>query len=154
MAKELLFRLKFPNAVIDEVCHLIKEHMFFYESTWSDAAVRRFLVRVGKENIENLFLLRYADLYGMHRTPVNARSENVRLLNELKDRIAAIEAEKSAQSLKDLAVNGHDLMELGIPSGRQIGYILNELFQCVLDDPAMNTKEKLLTVAQRLKESV
>ena len=150
MARTLLSRLKFPNAVIDQVCHLIKEHMFFYESTWSDAAVRRFLVRVGKENVEDLFLLRYADVYGMHRTVLDARSETVRLLIELKDRIAKIEAEKSAQSLKDLAVNGRDLMDLGIPAGRQIGYILNELFQCVLDDPAMNTKEKLLNLAKNL----
>lgn len=153
MAQTLLTRLKFSNAVIGEVCHLIKEHMFFYESTWSDAAVRRFLVRTGKENVENLFLLRYADVYGMHRIPLDARSGTVLLLNELRERIARIEAERSAQSLKDLAVNGRDLMEMGIPKGREIGFILNELFQCVLDDPAMNTKEKLLPVARHIFES-
>lgn len=152
MAKNLLFRLKFPNALIDQVCHLIKEHMFFYESSWGDAAVRRFIVRVGKENIENLFLLRYADIYGMHCTPVDPRGQTVALLNELKDRIAKVEEEKSAQSLKDLAVNGRDLMEIGIPAGKRIGYILNELFQTVLDDPQMNDKEKLLVIAKKIAQ--
>ncbi|MBQ7158728.1 MAG: HD domain-containing protein [Treponema sp.] len=150
IAREALVRLKFSNAQIDQICHLIKHHMFFFEPNWSDAAVRRFVVRVGLENIDNLFLLRYADIYGMHRVPVVANSETVRNLNELRDRIVRVEAEKSARSLKDLAVNGKDLMALGIPAGKQIGRILNELFQCVLDDPAMNEREKLLTVAKNI----
>ncbi len=104
--------------------------------------------------MENLFLLRYADIYGMHRLPLAGKSETVRNLNELRDRIAKVEAEKSARSLKDLAVNGKDLMALGIPAGKQIGRILNELFQCVLDDPAMNEREKLLTVAKNLGEKI
>lgn len=150
IAREVLFRLKFSNAQIDAVCHLIQHHMFFFEQNWSDAAVRRFIVRVGMENVEDLFLLRYADIYGMHRVPVVANSETVRNLNDLRDRIERVEAEKSALSLKDLAVNGKDLLALGIPAGKQIGRILNELFQCVLDDPKMNEREKLLRVAKAI----
>ena len=93
-----------------------------------------------------------ADIYGMHRVPVVATSDTVRNLNELRDRIAKVEAEKSARSLKDLAVNGKDLLALGIPAGKQVGRILNELFQCVLDDPAMNERERLLTVAKNLSK--
>ena len=150
LTREVLFRLKFSNAQADEVSHLVKNHMFFFEQHWTDAAVRRFIVRVGLDNIDNLFQLRYADIYGMHRVPVVANSETVRNLNELRDRIDRVEAEKSALSLKDLAVNGKDLIALGIPAGKQIGHILNELFQCVLDDPAMNEREKLLRVAKSI----
>ena len=150
LAKESLIALRFPNATVERVCHLIAQHMFHYEPSWSDAAVRRFIVRVGLENIDDLFLLRYADIYGMHRTPLAATSETVRLLNELKDRIQALSHEKSALSLKAVAVNGNDLLALGIPKGRHIGQLLNELFQCVLDAPAMNTREQLLLVAKRL----
>ncbi|MCR5724560.1 MAG: HD domain-containing protein [Treponema sp.] len=148
MAKEILFRLKYPNAVIDKVCHLISQHMFNYEPTWSDAAVRRFIVRTGLEAMDDLFALRYADIYGMHRCHIQADSETVRNLNTLRERIRKTEQDKTALSLKDLAVNGNDLLALGIPAGKQIGLLLNELFQCVLDDPLMNTKEKLLTVAK------
>ena len=70
MAREIMVRLKFSNAQIDAVCHLIKEHMFNYESSWSDAAVRRFVQRVGAQNIDALFDLRLADIYGMHKVPV------------------------------------------------------------------------------------
>ena len=108
-------------------------------------------MRVGLEHLDDLFLLRYADIYGMHRVPVSAQSDSVRLLNELRERIAAVETEKAALSLKDLAVNGKDLLALGLPSGKHIGRILNELFQCVLDAPSMNTREQLLTVAARKK---
>ena len=45
-------RLKFSNKEIDHVCHLILNHMFYYEPNWTNAAVRRFLVQVGSENLE------------------------------------------------------------------------------------------------------
>ena len=148
LTRTILSRLKYPNAVIDHVCHLIKEHMFHYESTWTDAAIRRFIVRVGKKNVDDLFALRLADIYGMHQKPLDALSETARLLLELKERIQIENQRGTAVSLKELAVNGDDLLELGFPKGRCIGLVLKELFQCVLDDPAMNTREALLRVAQ------
>ncbi len=153
-AEKILTRLRYPNATITKVCHLIKEHMFFFEENWSDAAVRRFVVRVGLENIRDLFDLRYADIYGMHRCKVDASSPSVKLLNTLSDRIRKLEEDKCALSLKDMAVNGTDLIKNGIPAGPLMGRILNELFQCILEDPSMNTREQLLNIAQNLmKES-
>ena len=66
---------------------------------------------------------------------------------ELKDRIEKIMKEQNALSLKDLAVNGKDLMNKGIPSGKKLGVILNNLLDAVLEDPNMNNKEKLLELA-------
>ncbi|WP_294430184.1 HD domain-containing protein [uncultured Treponema sp.] len=150
--KELLTRLKFPNAVINQVTHLIEQHMFFFEEHWTDAAVRRFLVRVQKENVEDLFALRMADIYGMHRVKVDPMNEGVQKIFNLRQRIEEVSSKENALSLKDLAVNGNDLIKIGIPAGKKLGLILGELFQCVLDDPEMNTKEKLLTVAKNLNE--
>ncbi|MBQ3670896.1 MAG: HD domain-containing protein [Treponema sp.] len=149
----ILFRLKFPNAVINKVVHLIKNHMFFFNDEWSDAAVRRFIVRIGRDNIRDLIDLWAADMYGMHRTPVVHGSKTEENIILLQERIRAVDAENSALSLKDLKVNGNDLMKIGIPAGKKLGYILNELFQCVLDDPEMNEREKLLTVAKNLNEN-
>ncbi len=150
MTKAILTRLKFSNATIDKVCHLIKNHMFFFEENWTDAAVRRFICRVRPEYIPELIDLRYADIYGMHKSKIDPRSETVKKLNHLLDRVQAIENESQILSLKDLAVNGNDLIKIGIPAGKKLGTILNELFQCILDDPSMNTKEKLLEVAKKL----
>ena len=149
ITKDILTRLKFPNAVIDDVCHLIREHMFNYIPDWTVQAVRRFIIRVGQEHINDLFDLRLADMYGMHNKPVNCNfSSAVSLLVEFKDRIVAELEKNNALSLKDLAVNGKDLIEAGIPAGKKLGLILNHLLDCVIEDPGMNTREKLLEVAK------
>lgn len=149
-AREILTALKFSNEEIKSVCHLVKEHMFRYESTWSDAAVRRFIIRAGKENLENLFLLRAADSFAMHRTPLQEHSPEQKQLCELKRRIRECLEKKSALSLKDLKVNGDDLMELGIPRGKALGQILAKLFEAVTDSPQMNSRESLLALASRI----
>ncbi len=150
-AREIMVRLKFPNAQIDAVCHLIKEHMFNYESSWSDAAVRRFVQRIGAQNIDSLFDLRLADIYGMHKVSVRLHDTAVcgKLL-ELRERVDGVLSQKSAMGLKDLAVNGGDLIALGIPAGKKLGAILHELFETVTDDPAMNSRDALLGLAKNL----
>ena len=149
MTEEILTRLKFSNAVINNVCHLIREHMFNYEPNWTVAAVRRFIIRVGKENLDDLYDLRIADIYGMHNMKVDFRfSEPIARLIELKDRIAQELEKNNALTLKDLAINGSDLIEAGFEKGKQLGLILNQLLDCVIEDPEMNNKEKLLKVAK------
>jgi len=151
IAREVLTRLKFPNALVDTVCHLVLNHMFHYESSWKDAAVRRFLVRVQLENVDDLLDLRLADMYGMHNAPVRLHdSPAAALLLEFKERLTRAEREKTALCIRDLAVNGRDLMTLGVPHGKDIGRLLGVLFNTVLDDPAQNTREHLLPIAQNL----
>ncbi|MCR5612949.1 CCA tRNA nucleotidyltransferase [Treponema sp.] len=153
LAKQIMTRLKFSNAEIEYVTHLIENHMFHYESSWSDAAVRRFIVKVGLEYIDDLIDLRLADMYGKYNAPIRLHdSAACELLIELKDRIKSVETQQSALSLKDLKVNGRDLIAQGIPAGKKMGQILNELFETVLDDPAMNDKDKLLNLAKNLSQ--
>jgi len=145
MCKTIMTRLKYPNHVTDNVCHLIKHHMFMYEETWSDSAVRRFIARVGESNLEDIYRLRLADIYGFSRKEPKASS-----LIQLKDRVKITLEEGRAFSLKDLAVTGDDLMAAGIERGKRMGIILKELLETVLDDPAQNTKEKLLEIARKI----
>lgn len=150
IAKNLMTRLKFSNAEINYTVHLIKNHMFHYESNWSDSAVRRFIVKIGKENLNDLIDLRLADMYGKYNQIVRLHdSAACNLLIELKDRVNTILEQENALSLKDLKINGNDIIALG-GSGKQIGIILNELFETVIDDPKMNTREKLLEVGENL----
>ncbi len=69
MTEEILDRLRYPKQAVRETVHLIACHMFHYEDSWTDAAVRRFLVRVTPEAMNDLFSLRRADIYGMNRIP-------------------------------------------------------------------------------------
>jgi putative nucleotidyltransferase with HDIG domain len=154
ITETVLTRLRYPSKVVNDVVHLVGEHMFHYESSWSDAAVRRFIVRAGPEYLDDLFDLRLADIYGMHRVPVRIHDSAAgKNLVELRDRITKMLKEKNAMSIRDLAVNGKDLIAAGIPAGKDMGRILNELFDTVLDDPAQNTRETLLTVAGNLYRS-
>ena len=151
IAEKVLVRLRFPNETVHNVCHLVKEHMFHYESNWSDAAVRRFIVRVKAECLEDLYDLRLADMYGMYNEKVDVRySASVSLLQELDERVKKELEKKTALSLKSLAINGRDLMAAGIPAGKELGRILNELLDCVLEDPEMNERERLLETAKKI----
>jgi len=142
LCKKILNRLRYSNAVIDSVCHLIKEHMFHYTDEWSDSAVRRFIARVGEENLEDLYRLRRADTCAFAGKEGDTSS-----LLLLANRVDKVMAESKALSVKDLAVSGKDLIEAGINSGKMMGIILKELLETVLDDPAQNTREKLLEIA-------
>lgn len=148
ITKEILFRLKFSNAEIANICHLVVNHMFNYTQDWTDAAVRRFLAKIQAENLEDLYDLRLADIYGMNNAPVRGQdSRTIALLNELKDRISKETEKNSVLSLKQLAVNGKDLMKNGISAGKDLGFVLNQLLETVMEDPSQNEKEQLIKIA-------
>ncbi len=149
LAAEILRRLKFPTAVEKRVVHLVRRHMFNYDSSWTDAAVRRFIMGAGKENIEDLFLLRLADQYATRGEKPDPKS-----LDEFRGRIRKVLSEDSALSLKDLKIRGGDLTQLcGIPPGPAMGRVLDFLLQAVVDDPALNEKETLAEMAKRYYSS-
>jgi hypothetical protein len=138
-------RLRYSNAVTDETIHLIKEHMFHYEDIWNDSAVRRFIMRVGEANLDALYQLRLADASAIvgHEVPPN-------FLADLTARVDAELKKAQALSLKDLAVSGRDLMAIGMDPSPRVGLVLNELLEAVVDDPDLNTRERLLVIAEKL----
>jgi tRNA nucleotidyltransferase/poly(A) polymerase len=147
LARSLMLRFRYPNAVTDKVCRLIEEHMFHYTGDWTDAAVRRFIIRAGEENLQELYKLRMADSYAMAKIKPSPDS-----LLPLIKRVEKILTGSGAFSLKDLAVSGYDLKEIRVRPGRTMGVILNELLEAVIDDPALNTRGKLLEIAAKLNE--
>ena len=151
MAHEILKRLKFSKADENRICHLIKNHMFHYTEDWTDGAVRRFIARVGLENLSDLFKLRFADRAGAAGDKTFACTpEDI----ALSRRVDAIVKETPALTLKDLAVNGQMLLkEAGIPKGPSMGLVLDYLLEAVMDDPAMNTKEALLNLGKNFYET-
>ena len=120
-------------------------HMFNYTEEWGDAAVRRFIARIGVENIPRLLALRRADQIG--RCNRYFISEN---LIRFEKRIGKVLKEQNVFSRKDLAVNGSDIMEhLGIKEGPMVGIILDYLFDTVVESPQANSRETLLKIAER-----
>jgi poly(A) polymerase/tRNA nucleotidyltransferase (CCA-adding enzyme) len=147
LAKRILKRLKFSNEIIEKVLNLIRNHMFYYTEEWTDSAVRRFIRKVGLDNIEDIFKLREAD-----RLASGIRSENSYHLELLKKHINKILEEENAFSIRDLKVNGYDVMEIKkIPPSPLVGKILNYLFEIVLNDPSKNERETLLKLIKEYK---
>lgn len=163
MAGEIMKRMKFPNSEIERVKKLIVNHMFYYPHIeegmsdeqkenielheWSDSAVRRFIQRVGEENIDDLFKLRMADAQSNPST--SFKPDEVTILQK---RISQVRQEDMALKVTDLRITGEDLEALGIEKGPGMGIILKELLERVLDDPMLNTKEKLSEIAKQLNK--
>jgi len=148
-ARDILRRWRFDKETITQVTHLIRNHMFWYQTDWTGSAVRRFVRKVGLENIPALFALRKADNIGS-----GARSPRMYALESLWERVQEEIRAASAFSLKDLKIDGNDVMkELGIPPSPRVGQILNELFERVTDDPSLNTREHLLKLAREIAPS-
>lgn len=136
LAQQILRRLKAPNELREKVVCLVRYHMSPPEH--EPKAVRRRLSRMGAETLDDLLTLQEADRRGTGIADGDGSFEQVRAL------IAQIQAEKSCLSLKELAVNGHDLKALGY-EGPQIGQILHRLLDAVLDGQLPNEKEILLS---------
>jgi len=141
-ARIILKRLKDSNEHIDIVANLVRNHMFHYTPDWSDGAVRRFINKVGSENLSDLYDLRMCDMMAI------SGKASWTPLEELDTRVNNILRENSALTLKDLAIGGKDLIAIGVKPGPMIGQILNSLLEDVLDDPHQNNKETLTTIAR------
>ena len=140
LARRAMERLKFSRERTDRVAHLVRHHMFDYRPEWTDAAVRRFIRSVGVEEIADLFDLRIADNIGN-----GLKTGFPHYLGELRARVEAILDAEEALSVRDLAVDGKDVMRaLNLPPGPRVGEILDHLLEEVLEDPALNRREALL----------
>lgn len=140
LAKEAMERLKFSRDRTDRVTHLVRHHMFDYRPEWSDAAVRRFIRSVGVDSIADLFDLRIADNIGN-----GLKTGFPHYLGELRARVEAVLAAEEALSVRDLAIDGQDVMRaLNLNPGPRVGEILDHLLEEVLENPALNRREALL----------
>ncbi len=142
MADQILLRLKAPTALRKQVTALIERHMTPLEP--DKRLLRRRLSQLGPELTDRLLQLQRADLGGKGSAETDAFGEVSRLLEQIR-------AENSCLNLRDLAINGHDLMALGL-AGPAIGRTLNLLLQQVLDEQLENRRDALLQAAVIIKE--
>jgi len=149
MARHWMERTKIAMLGVnfDTVCKLIEFHMFETKAYFTDKAIRRFIAKVSPELIFLLMDLRLADNRG------GKHPNGIKGVQKLAKRIKAEIDRKPPFGAKDLAVSGHDLMELGVPEGPQVGKTLGALVQLVLDNPELNTKEQLLALAKNMREN-
>ena len=137
IAKSIAERLRFSKKDTDKLLTLVRWHQFTVDERQTDSAIRRFITHVGKENIEEMLALRTGDRLG------GGASETSWRLEEFKKRI--IEVQKEPFSIKDLKIDGNDVMrELSIKPGPELGEILEKLFKEVVEKKLENEKDILL----------
>lgn len=145
LAAAWLDGVRAPRAFSVRIAGLVRQHMFAYSAEWSDAAIRRFIRRVGLADLAELLDLRAADNAGSGLAP------NVDGLDELRERCRAQVEARVALERGDLAVGGEDLMRgLGLAPGPAVGRLLDELLERVVADPMLNERGKLLAIAREV----
>jgi len=139
IAEELLLRLKAPTALREQVVFLIAHHMTPLEP--DKPQLRRKLGRYGRQALEDLIDLQQADHTGKG---TGEETEQFQILREL---LAELEAEQACLTVKDLQINGRDLLELGFAPGPRLGECLQHLLYQVQDELLPNERTALLSAA-------
>ena len=143
MADGILRRLKAPNALRERVVLLIEKHMAQLQPEKKN--LRRQIGRLGLDTVYQILSLQQAD-NSNKGTPKSGENEKyVQILDVLEE----IRSEDGCFSLKDLAVNGNDLLQIGF-SGRTIGLMLNWLLEQVMEENLTNERGVLLSWARRV----
>jgi tRNA nucleotidyltransferase (CCA-adding enzyme) len=146
MADGILRRLKAPTQLREDVLLLIRQHMTRLEP--DKKVIRRWLGRLGKEKLEKLLVLQEADM-GRKGTGI---PEEMAQFDILRAMIAELLAEDACFSIKDLAVTGRDLQQIGLAPGPDMGRCLNWLLGQVQDEVLPNERDILLRTVKELLE--
>lgn len=154
LLRDELTALRFSNDEIKFISNSVKLHMRSFNSRLSKKALKRFIVRLEENDItyQDWFRLFIADKHA------NRKSRNFKF-GEIKKFISKIKylydnENEHVFSVKDLPINGNDVMEvLGIPQSVQVGIILKQLFELCLDNPEYKNREKLVMLMQEMRSN-
>jgi poly(A) polymerase/tRNA nucleotidyltransferase (CCA-adding enzyme) len=152
MTREMLSRLRFSNEILETVEHLVRQHMYVADPDLSDAAIRRFVRRIGIEHLDRQFALRAADIAGSGLPKRDDSNER------FQARVYAEVARKPAFSVKDLRIDGAQVVETMVRMGlappgyrgdRRVGAALQYLFEQVTEQPERNEPATLCALLEQ-----
>ena len=146
MAGRILRRLRYDNETVDTVKQLILHHDAKIQP--ERKTVKRWLNRIGEHRLRQLIEVKKADIAAQDEKYLQERLDIITGVQSLADEIIE---QQLCFSLKDLAVNGSDIIALGVREGAEIGTILNQLVDIVINEEADNDKAQLLEIAGKLK---
>lgn len=144
IAERVLNELKFPKQFITDVCLLVKLHDTYMAPDKKE--VHRFMSSYPETILEKLKYLQRADILA-HSPLGRTRLARLEELNKISEELRASGA---VFAVKDLAVNGKDLIEIGVKEGPEIGLVLSQIFDSYIDGKCVNTKASMLEEAQKI----
>lgn len=143
LAKQAMRRLKYDNATRSTVANLVRNHSIVFRSDPKQA--RKLLAKLGEEQLRLLIELEYADVKSQNPRYAQERVANIRAFSQIVDQV--LEAEQCF-SLRHLALNGRDLLDMGVPQGPEIGKILKALLEQVVEGGLPNERAALECAAK------
>jgi len=146
IAIRVLKRLRFDAKSTDLICRLIKHHDMDIKPTHK--SVRRAVRSIGDDIFWNLLKVQEADRKAQNPEKLPPRQK---MLNEIRNIYREIKESNQCLSLKELAIDGSDLLKAGFSQGPHIGKVLNRLLDAVIDDPELNRRDKLLELAKKYR---
>ena len=145
MTDSIMKRFRFDNETRNNVVELVYYHDATFEV--GKKYVKRWLNKIGEKQFRRLLQVKKADNKAQN---LELSSDRIKELSEIEALIDEVLQEDECFSLKDLVVNGKDLIGVGYKSGKELGNTLNKLLQLVIDGDCPNEKEKLLQEAGSL----
>ncbi len=146
IAGKVLRRLRFDSQTISSVCTLVREHTSRH-ARLGTKGLKRLIARVGTALLDDLFDLQTADV------KASGHPHDLSRVLRLKAGVEEVLASGDPLTVKDLAVDGRDLIEWGMKEGREVGIVLQAMLERVLEEPAMNTREGLRSVYEDLRDA-
>ena len=147
--KKIMRRLKFDNDTIDKVARMVRYHDERPKMA-NPVEVRKLMSDVGPEYVPMLLTIKKADILAQS---LYRREEKLNYIAELEAFYKSCIEQGVCLQKKNLAVNGKDLIELGMKQGKNIGFVLEQLYQAVLEEPKLNNRETLLELANKFMSS-
>lgn len=147
LARAVLSHLRFDKETTRAVTELVRSHGLDIPA--NTRCVKRWMNKMGEKQFRRLIEVWRAD--ALAQSP-QFQAEKLEKIQQIQVCLETVIEQGQCFQRKDLAVDGRDLIEIGISPGKQIGRILNYLMECVLEEQAENTKSALLRLAQQIKE--
>lgn len=145
LAERILKRLKFDNKTIGKVLRLIRWHDRPVEATGK--AVRRAVKTVGDDIFNELLMVKEADIKSQNLIFSEDRLTKIETIRRI---YSEVKRKGECTSKNELAINGNDLLAIGVKEGRKVGILLDELLDRVIDQPELNEREKLLAEVRKM----
>lgn len=144
MAETILHRLRYDHHTVDNVLRLIRYHDVLLPT--EERGVKRWLNRFGEDFLYDLLLVKDGDCLGQ---PTDLQQSRLQETEHIREMIRHVVSERQCFSLKDLAINGYDVLALGGYSGKQVGEALNDALEAVMDGIVANDRESLLELLKK-----
>lgn len=144
MTDKIMKRLRFDNDTREKVVELVYYHDATFEV--GKKYIKRWLNKIGEEQFRRLLNVRRADIKAQADMNQETRLQKIDNIGYILEEVLQ---DEECFSLKDLAVNGRDLITIGYKPGKEIGEVLNNLLDSVISGENINEKEKLLEIAER-----